>query len=92
MNANLNNGEFDFDAPANDSGYRQWQEEIDSQKKAIEHRWGVILGRRVRLQLKGYDKAVEGVIRVENHTRKTPLLRINDLRFTPAEIDTLSQI
>jgi len=83
---------FDFDAPSNHSGYLRWQEEMDAQKKAIEHRWGIVLGRSVKLTLKGYDKAIDGIIRLEDTTRQDLLLRINNLRFTPAEIETVTRV
>lgn len=53
-------GKFDFDAPATDDGYRAWQAERAAHKAAFERRWGVILGRRVRVKLTDRDTPLEG--------------------------------
>ena len=46
----FNQGELDFDSPANDAtGYQKWRDEMDARKREIESRYGIILGKPVHL-------------------------------------------
>lgn len=53
-------GKFNFAAGNGDAGYRRWREE----RRAFEHRWGVILDRPVRIRLEGHNPSIEGTIRL----------------------------
>ena len=49
---------------ANDEGYAQWKTEADAARRAFEQRWGIPLGKRVRVQLQGEACEREGVLRI----------------------------
>jgi len=89
----FNQGEFNFEARPGEKGYQRWREELDARKRAFEARWGVILGRRVRLQLRDHLHPIEGIIRLREDKQpknaKHPLLIINNLEFSAAHIDSL---
>ena len=55
-------GEFNFDAPGSEQGYRDWQAELDGRKRAFAERWGVILGEPVRVKLTDRDEPLVGVV------------------------------
>ena len=86
-------GEFNFDAQAGENGYRRWREQLDEAKLAFEHRWGVILGRPVRVNLAGHARSIEGRIQLISPARtsnpKALRLRINTLDFHPNEIEAI---
>jgi len=92
---NFDQGEFDFEAGTED-GYRGWRRRLDDQKREIESRWGIILGRRVRVQLTSFDRPVEGIIRLiaagSAGDSGPPRLRMNSLEFSPAEIESVVRI
>ncbi len=46
-------GELHFSGNDSEEGHRKWQRELQENKRAFEARFGVILGRRVRVQLTG---------------------------------------
>ena len=46
------------------SGYDAWRAELDEQRRAFERRWGVKLGRRVRVQLLGEARELEGQLQI----------------------------
>ncbi len=46
---------------ATDEGYAQWKTEADAARRAFEQRWGIPLGKRVRVQLQGEACEREGV-------------------------------
>ena len=45
-------------------GFACWKEEAESAKRAFEKRWGVPLGKPVRVQLRGEAREREGLLRV----------------------------
>ena len=79
----FNQGEFDFSG--DEAGYRNWQRELEKKKKAFERRHGLRLGQRVRLQLRGFAKPIEGVISIDgcqsSKENAPPRLRIGTLVF-----------
>lgn len=93
---NFDQGKFDFEQSGSEQGYRRWQERLDAERRAFEKRWGVILGRRVRLQLRDYDRPFEGSLTlVEERTKKknsAPRLCLGSLKFTAAEIESVITI
>jgi len=89
-------GQFDFDSPPQDSGYRKWQEELAERRKKFESRYGVILGSKVRLTLIGEDLPLDGIITVcesrEPKNRSKLHLRIGSREFIHAQIETISRL
>jgi hypothetical protein len=92
----FNQGSFDFDSPGDDSGYRKWQEELDRMKKEFETRYGIILGSRVRLILRGEDTPLEGIITLcdskEPKNRSKLHLRMGKREFILAEIESVMRL
>ena len=78
--------EFDFDASSGDVGYLRWREQLDDARRAFEHRFGVILGRLVRVRLEGHMRSIEDTIRLVSQQRSAKhqdiRLRIKNLEFT----------
>jgi len=83
-------GHFNFDARNSEAGYLRWREELDALKRAFESRHGVILGRRVRVELRDYLRPIEGIIHLVEEKKgakdRQPHLKIGKLEFTPSEI------
>lgn len=88
-------GEFDFES-GTEEGYRNWRQRLDEQKRAFESRWGIILGRRVRVQLAAIDRPLEGIVRVVSaESARSPSqlrLRLGRLEFSPAEIESIVRV
>jgi hypothetical protein len=95
---NFDQGQFNFDAQSGDDGYRRWREELDARKLAFESRYGVILGKRVRLQLCGHPHAVDGIITLIEERKRAPAryhrptLRIGSIEFSPNEIESILRL
>ena len=93
-------GEFNFDATSGEDGYRAWREELDARRAAFEKRWGIILGRRVRVKLVDRDLPLEGklvLLRMgdSNHPGKgRPKLRfhLQGSEFSHAEIESVVRL
>lgn len=89
-NLDFDQGMFNFDAAGPEDGWRNWRRELDQKRQAFESRHGVILGRRVIVQLNGHDKPVEGIIHIvppqpddpPDHIRFT----IRSIEFHPREV------
>lgn len=92
----FNQGTFDFTATGSETGYARWQERLDAERRALESRWGVILDRRVSLKLTSFEHPFVGVVSIRPRPRsgasKALLLRINDVEFTPAEIESVVRL
>ena len=88
-------GEFNFDAEGDGAGWKRWRRELDARKRAFETRWGVILGKRVSLQLRDHAKPVKGIIEIieppANQRHLPPTFRIRSLEFAPDEIESLTR-
>ncbi|GAA5480800.1 hypothetical protein [Haloferula sargassicola] len=84
-------GEFDFDAPGDGGGYRRWRERLDEERLRFERRWGVPLGRRVRIRIEGHARSIVGRIELAQSkpSHGKPRLRIGSLEFTPEEIKSV---
>lgn len=83
---------FESAAPAGD-GYARWKAEVDAAKRAFEHRWGVPLGRRVRLQLRGEPREREGQLRLmEEAGSGTLRLSLDGHVFTMTQIESVSRL
>lgn len=86
------------------SGYEAWRAEVDEQRRSFERRWGVKLGRRVRVQLHGEARELEGQLHLsrrddgreasrkgaERDSRSRPLrLRLGKREFLSTQIESL---
>lgn len=89
---NFDQGEFNFDPSADEAGWRRWREELDQHRRAFELRWGVILGRPVRVELRNLEKPVRGMIRYQQERGKPPRFHIRGLEFSAEEIVNIVQI
>ena len=89
-------GMFNFDAAAPEDGWRNWRRELDEKRRAFESRHGVILGRRVVVQLAGHDKPVEGVVHVIPPQPDEPpagvRFTIRGIEFQPGEILSIVRV
>lgn len=93
---NFDQGQFSFDAEGDESGYRKWQEELAERKKQFESRYGIILGSKVLLILRGEDKELEGTISLshskEPKNRAQLRLQIGPREFSLAEIESVMRL
>jgi hypothetical protein len=81
----------------NTSGYEAWQSQQLEQKKALEKKWGIPIGCRVRIQLTTHGRPIEGLIRLASDdatdaTAKERFLRIQDTAFSPREVESLTRV
>ena len=88
-------GEFNFEAEGSEAGWRRWREELDEKRRAFEARWGVVLGRRVKVWLKDHAKPLSGMLewveppKTERHA--PPRFRLRGLEFGVGEIESVVQ-
>jgi hypothetical protein len=92
---NFDQGQFDFDAPGNDAGWRRWREQLDERKRAFESRWGVVLGKRVTVCLKKHAKPLRGMLEwlepTKGERNAPPRFRLRGLQFGHEEIENIVQ-
>ncbi|MCB1278535.1 hypothetical protein [Prosthecobacter sp.] len=82
-------------AQADDAGYAAWKTEAEDAKRAFEKRWGVPLGRRVRVRLSGELREREGLLRLteESPWSGNPLfLRLGADVFEAGRIESLVRV
>lgn len=84
-------GEFEFEDEGNADGYRRWRERLDEQRRAFERRWGIPIGPRVRLRLRGYRKSIIGRIETSDPRSSRPKFRIRGIEFAPDEVESVSR-
>jgi hypothetical protein len=88
-------GQFDFDAPGSDAGWRRWREELDEKKRAFESRWGVVLGKRVTVWLKDHAKPLSGMLEwlevAKGGMNGAPRFKLRGLEFGHEEIESIVQ-
>jgi hypothetical protein len=90
----MNQGEFDFDAQGTNAGWEKWREQIDQRKRAFEQRWGIILGKRVKITLRDFEHPFTGIITIEQASSKSspslrPLFRVGHVTFHHEDIISL---
>ena len=89
-------GELDLSGNGSDAGHRKWLEELETKKRAFETRFGVILGRRVRVQLAGELKPLEGMIHLLSKDLKQPgnklRFQLGSREFLASEIESIIRI
>lgn len=82
-------GGLDFENEnADESGFERWQESNEARRKEIEVKYGLILGRKVRLKLRQLDKEIEGVIHFRGINKKV-MLSIETFEFEPDDIESM---
>ncbi|HEY1049970.1 MAG TPA: hypothetical protein VGE39_09460 [Prosthecobacter sp.] len=83
-------------AAADHQGYETWKTETAELKRAFEHRWGVPLGKPVRLTLRGEYREREGVLRLADDAtsaKSTSItLRLGDHTFTATQIESVVRL
>lgn len=82
-------------AQADDEGYAAWKSEAEAAKRAFEQRWGVPLGKPVRVQLRGEAREREGCLFVagEAAERGKPLrLRLGSEVFEASRIESVVRV
>ena len=86
-------GEFDLSGKGSDAGYRKWLRDLDANKRAFESRHGVVIGRRVRVQLVGELESMEGMIyvvaRKGSPSGSKLRLTMGNREFSPMEIESI---
>lgn len=96
LRMDFNQGEFDLSGNGSEEGYRKWQLDLDEKKRAFELRHGVLIGRRVRVQLIGELNPLEGMIYMVS--LKVPQssaqirLSLGHREFTPRQIESIVRI
>jgi hypothetical protein len=80
----------------NDQGYTQWKAEGEAARRAFEQRWGIPLGKLVRVQLLGEAREREGVLLVVEETRSKPAkqlrLRLGTHVFPASQIESVVRV
>lgn len=83
-------------AAANHEGYEAWKSEVAELKRAFEHRWGVPLGRSVRVTLRGEHREREGVLRLADDAMpdkgRSVALRLGDHTFAATQIQSVVRL
>ena len=93
---NFDQGELDLTGNGSEEGHRKWQQELEEKKRAFELRFGVMVGRRVRVQLVGETYPLEGMISLVSqkipHTAAKLKLSMGSREFTPLEIENIVRL
>lgn len=93
-------GQFDFNAPGSDIGWRKWREQLDERKRAFEARWGVVLGKTVEVHLRDLAKPLRSRLEWiadngktgQGNPRSQPRFRLQGLEFGHEEIESVVQV
>lgn len=89
-------GELNFNGNGSEDGFRKWRHELDEKKRAFEIRHGVILGKHVRVQLRGELRELEGMVHLISKQIPGPSallrMRIGRREFVVAEIESIIRI
>ena len=80
-------------AQGGEDGFARWKDEMDAAKRSFEHRWGILLGKRVRVQLRGEPREREGILRmVEEPSSKSLRLSLDGHVFGSTQIESVSRV
>jgi len=80
---------------AGEEGFARWKEDAEAARRAFEKRWGVPLGKLVRVQLRGEAREREGLLRVaEAAEGSSKLLRLTlgGHTFAAAQIESVVRV
>lgn len=79
-----------------EEGFARWKEEAEKERRAFEKRWGVPLGKLVRVQLRGESREREGLLRVVEEparsSAKALRLTMGGHAFAAAQIESLVRV
>ncbi len=93
---NFDQGELDLTGNGSEEGHRKWLQELEDKKCAFEFRFGVMMGRRVRVQLVGETYPLEGMIYLVSQkipqTSAKLKLSMGSREFTPLEIESIVRL
>lgn len=90
----FNQGKFNFDTANPSDGYTNWQKELKEQQHQWELRWGIILGKNVRVYRREYSQALEGIMSIVPPLPKKhqpPTVRIGHHTFRANEIESITR-
>lgn len=83
-------------ASADEAGFAAWKAEAEAARRTFEQRWGIPLGKQVRVQLRGELREREGLLlAVEDaaHKRSTQLrLRLGSHVFPASQIESAVRV
>lgn len=80
-------------AQGGEDGFARWKADMDAARRAFEHRWGVPLGKRVRLQLRGEPRERQGLLRaVKEQGSSTLRLSLDGHVFAMTQIESVSRL
>jgi hypothetical protein len=93
---NFDQGELNLSGNGSEDGHRKWQQELDEKKRAFEIRYGVIIGRRVRVQFAGELNPLDGMIylvsKSEPHAAGKLRFHLGNREFTTNEIESIIRL
>lgn len=83
--------EFDFAASGSEQGYHHWRAQLDEQRRGLELRFGIILGKPVEVWLKNHDLPIRGLLQIATPEPSKAAfnqlsLKLKNLEFKPADI------
>lgn len=81
---------------AGEAGFALWKQDAEDAKRAFETRWGVPLGKAVRVQLRGEAREREGVLRVAEEpagsSAKLLRLKLGTHAFLATQIESVVRV
>jgi hypothetical protein len=93
---NFDQGELNLSGNGSEDGHRKWQQELDEKKRAFEIRYGVIIGRRVRVQFAGELNSLEGMIYLVSRDGQKAAgklrFRLGNREFSANEIESIIRL
>lgn len=83
-------------ASSDEGGFAAWKAEAEATRRAFEQRWGIPLGKLVRVQLRGEPREREGLllaVEEATHTRSKKLrLRLGTHLFLASQIESVVRV
>jgi hypothetical protein len=80
----------------NVQGYVQWKADAEAARRAFERRWGIPLGKLVRVQLRGEPREREGLLLAVEETKRQPTkqlrLRLGTYVFSASQIESVVRV
>ena len=83
-------------ASADEAGFAAWKAEAEAARRAFEQRWGIPLGKLVRVQLRGEPREREGLLlaveeAAHKHSKKLRL-RLGTHVFLASQIESVVRV
>jgi len=83
-------------ASADEAGFSAWKAEAEAARRAFERRWGIPLGKLVRVQLRGEPREREGLLLAVEETKRQPTkqlrLRLGTYVFSASQIESVVRV